>query len=155
MAEGEAGTETPKTGVQVDPYRSFNFKLEVKGLVEGHFTECSGLGIRVHPIRYREGGVGQIVRAIPGAVEYAEVVLRYGLTSSRDLWDWFMKSVSGQVERRNVSVIMLEANNADEALRWNLVNAWPSEWRGATLDALGREAAIEELKLAYDSLDRA
>jgi phage tail-like protein len=144
------------TAGPVDPYRSFNFKLEVKkGLVEGHFTECSGLGIRVHPIRYREGGVGQIVRVIPGAVEYSEVVLRYGLTSSRDLWDWFMKSVRGQVERRNVSVIMLADNNADEALRWNLVNAWPSEWRGATLDALGREAAIEELKLAYDSLDRA
>jgi phage tail-like protein len=142
-------------GAVVDPYRAFNFKLEIRGVVEGHFTECTGLGVRVHPIRYREGGAGQVVRSIPGQVEYAEIVLRYGLTKSRELWDWFMKSVQGNVERRNLSIIMLEPNGVDEALRWNLFSAWPSEWRGAELDALGREAAIEELKLAFDTLERA
>ena len=147
-AQGAAGTV-------VDPYRAFNFKLEIRGVVEGHFTECTGLGIRVHPIRYREGGSGQVVRAIPGQVEYAEVGLRYGLTKSRELWDWFVKSIQGNVERRNLSIIMLEPNGVDEALRWNLFSAWPSEWRGASLDALGREAAIEELKLAFDTLERA
>jgi phage tail-like protein len=152
----DATPSAPTTGAAVDPYRNFNFRLELKkGVVEAGFTGFDGFAARVHPIRYREAGVGQIVRVIPGAVEYSEVVLRYGLTSSRGLWDWFMKSVRGQVERRNVSVIMLAANNADEALRWNLLNAWPSEWRGAPLDALGRELAIEELKLAYDSIDRA
>jgi len=150
-----ADTQTGTAGAVVDPYRAFNFKLEIKGVVEGHFTDCSGLAVRVHPIRYREGGTGQVVRAIPGQVEYSEVSLRYGLTKSRELWDWFLKSVQGTVERRNVSVIMLEPNGVDEALRWNLLNAWPSEWRGAALDALGREAAIEELKLAFDTLERA
>ena len=152
MAEGEAQAAA---GTPVDPYRNFNFRLEIRGVTEAHFTECSGLGIRVHTIRYREGGVGQVVRSIPGAVEYSEVTLRYGLTRSRDLWDWFMRTVRGQVERRNISIVVLEPNGADEALRWNFVNAWPSEWRGAALDALGREAAIEELKLAFDTLERA
>jgi phage tail-like protein len=155
MPDGDATAQAGAAGALIDPYRAFNFKLEIRGVIEGHFTECTGLGIRVHPIRYREGGTGQVVRAIPGQVDYSEVALRYGLTRSRELWDWFMKSVHGQVERRNVSVIILEPNGADEALRWNLFNAWPSEWRGAPLDALGREAAIEELKLAFDTLDRA
>jgi phage tail-like protein len=153
MADGD--TKAGAAGAVTDPYRAFNFKLEIRGVIEGHFTECSGLGVRVHPIRYREGGIGQVVRAIPGQVEYAEVSLRYGLTKSRELWDWFLKSIQGTVERRNVSVIMLEPNGVDEALRWNLLNAWPSEWRGAALDAMGREAAIEELKLAFDTLERA
>lgn len=153
MADGD--TKAGAAGTVTDPYRAFNFKLEIRGVVEGHFTDCSGLGVRVHPIRYREGGTGQVVRSIPGQVEYAEVTLRYGLTKSRELWDWFLKSIQGTVERRNVSVIMLEPNGVDEALRWNLLNAWPSEWRGAALDAMGREAAIEELKLAFDTLERA
>jgi phage tail-like protein len=152
MADGDTRAGA---GTVVDPYRAFNFKLEIRGVIEGHFTDCTGLAVRVHPIRYREGGTGQVVRAIPGQVEYAEVSLRYGLTKSRELWDWFLKSIQGAVERRNVSVIMLEPNGVDEALRWNLLNAWPSEWRGAALDALGREAAIEELKLAFDTLERA
>jgi phage tail-like protein len=143
------------TGTLVDPYRNFNFKLEIQGVVEGHFTECSGLGVRVQPIRYREGGVGQVVRAIPGRVDYAEVTLRYGLTKSLELWNWFMKSVQGQVERRNVSIVVLEPNGSDEALRWNLLDAWPCEWRGAMLDAIANDAAIEELKLAFEKLERA
>jgi phage tail-like protein len=142
-------------GQSVDPFRNFNFKLEIQGVVDGHFTACSGLGARIEPIRYREGGTSQVVRAIPGQVEYAEVTLSYGLTRSQDLWDWFNKGVQGAIERRNVSIILLEPNGVDEAMRWNLINAWASEWSGAPLDALGREIAIEHVKLVFDSLERA
>ena len=143
-----------KVGVTIDPYRNYNFLLQVQDIAEARFTECSGLGMRIHPIHYRESGAGQIVRAIPGPVEYAEVTLRYGLTNSLDLWNWLLLAVKGTVQRRHVSVVMLDPDGAREALRWNLINCWPCEWRGAVLDALGREAAIEELHLAYDSLDR-
>ena len=54
MADGD--TKAGAAGAVTDPYRAFNFKLEIRGVIEGHFTECSGLGVRVHPIRYREGG---------------------------------------------------------------------------------------------------
>ena len=152
-AENAAGGAA--VGQTIDPYRNFNFKLEIQGVVEGHFTAVTGLGARIHPIRYREGGTSQVVRAIPGPVEYAEVTLSYGLTRSHDLWDWFTKGVEGAVERRNVSVIILDPKGVDEALRWNLINAWPSEWSGAPLDALGREIAIEQVKLVFDSMNRA
>jgi phage tail-like protein len=67
-----------------------------------------------------------------------------------------MSSVKGRVERRNVSIIMVGADGADATpgLQWNLAAAWPSEWRGAKLDALGREAAIESLTLVFDSMER-
>ena len=39
-------------------------------------------------------------------------------------------------------------------LRWDLINAWPSRWRGASLDALDREVAIESLTLVFETLDR-
>lgn len=150
----EATAEARQNG-RVDPYRAYNFKLEVQGVTRGHFTECSGLRMRVHPIRYREGGMVQAVRALPGAVDYGEVALRYGLTQSTDLWNWFMTSVRGQVERRNVSILMLAPDGVSEVLRWNLVDAWPCQWEGAPLDAMGREAAIETLNLVFESLDRA
>jgi phage tail-like protein len=151
----DANAQQAQTTGPVDPFRNFQFSLEIRGVVQGHFTQVSGLGVRVHPIRYREGGLGQIVRAIPGPVEYAEVTLKYGLTRSTELWTWFTQAVKGQVERRNVSISVLNTDGATEALRWNLFNAWPSAWHGAPLDAMGREIAIEELKLAFDSLERA
>lgn len=138
-----------------DPYRAYNFKLDIAGVTEGHFTECSGLGVKVESIEYREAGNRQVVRHIPGQVDYAAVTLRYGLTDSRELWDWLTSAVQGRVERKNVSVIMLDAEGNQEVMRWNLVNAWPSEWLGAPLDAMTREVAIESLTLVYDSLERA
>lgn len=138
-----------------DPLRSYNFKVVIQGVTEGHFTQCSGLGVRLGVIRYREGGQGQVARAIPGRVEYADVELRYGLTSSRELWDWLMTAVNGQVVRKNVSLLMLDPQGTTELMRWDLVNAWPSQWRGAMLDAMSQEAAIESLTLVFDTLSRA
>ena len=49
-------------------------------------------------IAYREAGNNQAVRRIPGRVEYSDVVLRYGLTDSLDLWNW-LRSVNGTSSR--------------------------------------------------------
>src|SRR5262245_12906728 len=149
MAEEQAAT-----GAAVDPYRAYNFKLEIQGVTEGHFTECSEMGVSVEAIAYREGGVGEVGHRLPGRVEYADIRLRYGLTSSADLWQWFMSAVKGKVERRNVSIVMLDSDGATEVLRWNLINAWVREWRGALLDALGQEAAIESVTLVFETLER-
>lgn len=137
------------------PYRSYNFKLSIQGVTEGHFTECNGLGVSVDVIRYREAGSDQQLRCLPGPVNYSDVTLRYGLTDSRELWDWLMTAVDGQVERKNISILMLDAEGVNEVMRWNLINAWPSEWRGTMLDAMSREAAIESLTLVFESVDRA
>lgn len=138
-----------------DPLRNFQFRLEIPGVDQGHFTEVSGLGVRVHPIRYREAGIGQIVRTMPGPVDYSEVTLRYGLIRDNALWSWMQATVQGRVERRNISIMMLETDGGSEALRWNLFNAWPCEWQGAPLDALGRDVGVELLRISFDQMERA
>jgi len=152
-AAGAASGAQP--GAFIDPYRAYNFKLVIQGVTEGHFTDCSGLGISVQPIRYREGGTAQVVHCIPGPVTYADVELRYGLTASTELWDWMMLAVAGRVQRKNVSILLLDSDGATEVLRWDLINAWPCQWRGAVLDALNHEVAIESLTLVFETLQRA
>lgn len=144
-----------QAGAIVDPYRAYNFKLEVRGLVEAHFTACTGLGVSVDVIKYREAGVRQIVRTIPGQVDYEPVTLHYGLTNSRDLFDWLMSAVEGKVSRRNVSIMMLNTEGVREVMRWNLSNAWAASWRGAKLDAMSKDVAIESMTLVFDRLERA
>ena len=151
MAEATAAAQT---GAYVDPYRAYNFKLEIQGVTEGHFTECSGMEVKVRPISYREAGNSQVVRYVPGPVEYGAITLRYGLTSSKDLWEWFMSVVKGKVQRKNLSIVTLDSDGVTEVVRWNLVNAWASEWRGAALEASGNEVAIESLTLVFETLER-
>jgi len=147
-------TAAAQPGTWVDPYRAYNFKLLINSVTSGHFTEVGGLGVQVERISYREAGNNSIVRAIPGRVTYPPVVLRYGLTASAELWDWLLTAVNGSVNRRNVSIVMLDSTGATEVLRWNLLNAWPQEWLGAPLDAMSRELAIETLTLAHEGLNR-
>jgi phage tail-like protein len=154
MADQQAAAQ-PAASAYVDPYRAFNFKMEVQGITEGHFTEVSGLEARIVPISYREAGNSQVVHYVPGRTEYGAIVFRYGLTRSRELYDWFMSGVKGSVQRKNISVVLLESNGTTEVMRWNLVNAWVTQWRGAVLDAQSQEVAIETLTLVCETLDRA
>jgi phage tail-like protein len=94
------------------------------------------------------------MRRLPGPVQYGDVTLRYGLSNSNELWQWFLTAVKGTVERKNVSVVMLDADGSTEVVRWNILNAWISEWRGARLDAKGKEVAIETLTLVFETLER-
>lgn len=148
-----ANEKTHDSRVQ-DPYRSYNFKLLIGGNVEAHFLECSGMGIKVNTIEYRESGLKQVVRKIPGPVEYGDVTLKYGLTSSDRLWNWFMKGVEGEVERKNVTIQLLDNAGTTVVMNWNLIDAWPSEWRGAHLDAMGKEIAVESLTLVFETLEK-
>lgn len=92
-----------------------------------------------------------------GLVEYGDITLRYGVTTSKALWEWFMKGAEGKVDglRRNVTIELLKSDRSGEAVRWNLFDAWISEWRGARLDAMGKEIAIESITLVFDKLERA
>jgi phage tail-like protein len=138
-----------------DPYRLYNFKLEINGITEGHFTECSGMDIKIETITYREAGAKVGLRHIPGPVDYGSITLKYGLTNSHDLWDWMIKAANGDVDRRNVSIVMLNSAGSDEVMRWNLVDAWPCEWHGAALSATQKGIAIESLVITYDGITRA
>ena len=142
------------SGTFVDPYRAYNFKLDIGGFTEGHFTECRGMGIHVHAIKYREGGNNQVVHNVPGPVEYGDVTLNFGVTASTVLWDWFMTAVRGRAERKNISILLLDSDGSTEIMRWNLVNAWPSHWQGTVLNTLNHEVAIETLTLVFDTLER-
>jgi len=149
-----SATPTASPGTEIDPFRAYNFKLIVPGVAEAHFTECSGLAARVTPITYKEGGTTQPHR-IPGPVDFAEVTLRYGLTSSRQMWDWFLTAMTGKVQRQNVSIVVLDPDGVTPRVQWDLIRAWATEWRGAPLDALCAEIAIETVSLVYEGLDRA
>lgn len=140
--------------VRSEMYRNFNFLLRIE-TAEIRFTECIGLGMRIEPIRYRESGARSIVRALPGQVAYAEVILRYGLTDSLELWNWLKSTAEGNVQRRNLTIVQLGNDGATPKINWNLFDAWPCQWSGVPFDALGREAAIEEVRLAFDRLERA
>lgn len=91
---------------RVDPYRNFRFLVEIDGIVQAGFSECSGFGSSVEVVEYREGGDLTTVRKLRGLVSYPEISLKWGLTDSRELYDWHLAAVNGAVDRKNGSIII-------------------------------------------------
>jgi len=148
-----AASQGAKPLAASEMYRNYNFLLRIE-TSEIRFTECLGLGMRIEPIRYRESGQQSVVRVLPGPLAYSEVILRYGLSDSLELWNWLKATAEGNVQRRNVTIVQLGNDGASQKINWNLLEAWPCQWSGVPFDTLGREAAIEEVRLAFDRLTR-
>jgi phage tail-like protein len=143
-----------QTGQRVDPLRNFNFLVEIDGIAQASFTECSGLSSTTEVIENREGGDNTTVRKLPGRTSYTNVLLKWGLTSSTELWDWRQQIVDGNIVRKNCSIVMFDLPNSTEVARWNFVRAWPTKWEGPALSAKGSDIAIDTLELAHEGLTR-
>ena len=104
---------------RVDPYKNFRFLLEIDGITQAGFSDCSGFGSNVEVVEYREGGDAATVRKLPGKSSYPDVTLKWGVTDSRELYDWHAAALNGQVMRKNGSIILLD-DIGQEKVRWNL-----------------------------------
>lgn len=139
---------------RVDPYKNYRFLVEIDGIVQGGFSECSGFGSEVEVVEYREGGDDATVRKLRGKASYPDISLKWGITDSRDLYDWHATAVNGQIERKNGSIILLD-DTGQEKIRWNFFNAWASKYEAPSLDAKGSDVAIDTLTLSCERLARA
>jgi phage tail-like protein len=144
-----------QTGQRVDPYRNFNFLVELDGIAQASFTECSGLGSTTEIIETREGGDNTTVRKLPGKTSYSDITLKWGLTDSLELWDWRQQVVDGTVVRKNGSIVVFDLDNHTEVARWNFISAWPTKWESSAFSAKGNEISVDTLVLAHEGLARA
>jgi phage tail-like protein len=137
-----------------DPYKGFNFRVEIDGVSLAAFSEVGGLENETAVIEYRVGGEPNTVRKLPGLTRYANIVLRRGITQDAELWSWRKSIIEGNVDRRNGTIVLLD-DTGNEVVRWNFFQGWICKWEGPALIASGNEVAIETIAIAIERLDRA
>ncbi len=143
-----------QTGQRVDPYGNFNFLVEIDGIRRAAFQEVSGFDSTIDVVEHREGGDNLTPRKLPGMTKYSNIVLKWGITDDTELYAWHRSAVTGNVQRKNGSIVLLD-RQGQEKIRWNFVNAWPSKWDGPDFNAEGNDVAIETLELAHEGIERA
>jgi phage tail-like protein len=140
------------SGTRIDPFRAFNFRVEIDNLTVGSFSECSGLSSDGDAVDYREGtDIPLNVRKLVGLRKYANVVLKRGYTQNRELWDWYTNIVNGIPDRRNGTIILMDEERND-VMRWNIENAWINKIEAPTFKANGNEVAMESVELVHEGL---
>jgi phage tail-like protein len=136
-----------------DPYANFNYLLEIGGITNAGFAECSGLNIENTPIEYREGNDALTPHKQPGLMKFGNITLKRGVTQNPELVTWLKTVSDGDVERRPVSIILQDELH-QPVVRWNLREAWPCKWTGPDLKANASEISMESLEICHEGLER-
>ncbi|MCH9693185.1 MAG: phage tail protein [Gammaproteobacteria bacterium] len=135
-------------------FRNFGFKLMIGAEPVGFFLKVTGLGMSTEIIEYREGGMPGNVRKLPGRTDVNDITLEHGVANSASLWNWLDACSKGQIERRNVCIILLGTDGQEEVARWNLTNCWPSRSEISDFDARGNEVLLATVTLTTENLEQ-
>jgi phage tail-like protein len=140
-------------GLRVDPYQSFNFVVEIEGLLAGGFSSVTGLAIEVESYEYREGGQNEFVHRFAGPTRHPPLMLKHGLSPIDGLWGWHQDVVAGDITRRNGTIYLLNQAQVP-VLWWHFREALPLKWNGPELQAENATVAFETVELAHRGLSR-
>jgi phage tail-like protein len=140
------------TDTRNDPFRGFNFRVEIDGIGVAGFSEVSGLTADGDPADYREGTDAiNNVRKLVALRKFPVMVFKRGFIKDDTLWKWYVRIANGEPDRRNGSVVLQNEAHKD-VMRWNFENAWINKIEGPALKAAGNEVAIESMELCHEGL---
>jgi phage tail-like protein len=140
------------------PLQVFRFEISFKrtgsdvAVCSGAFAECTGLEATMEPKVIKSGGENYGAYQRPGVVSFATVVLKRGMTKTRDLFKWFQMVNGGAYAYRLSAEIAMKNPGDETVVTWSLDNCLPVKFKAADLNAKGTDVGIEELHLAHEGL---
>jgi len=137
------------------PFTGFRFKVEINGVVQAHFSSVSGLSIETEVVPMQQGGNNTYVHQLKGQTKYGNIVLKRGVTTSKEFHDWVKKSVNHETDkppRENGSIVVFDDDGQTAKATWEFVRAWPCKYEGPSFDTNSSAALIETLELAHEGL---
>jgi phage tail-like protein len=148
-----AAAAVQRSGKHLDPFKAYNFFVEVEGILVGGFTSVSGLESKMEVLTIREGGVNNKAYKLGGQVSYSDIILESGITALDPVWLWYQSTLQGQIKRKNGSIYLL--NDMGIPYVWyDFYNAWPIEWQGPSLDASQTLVATQRFVLAHEGIKK-
>ncbi len=136
-------------------------------LCGGAFSEATGFELTMESRSIREGGRNWGEHQRSGPTKFAPIVLKRGVTTLDDLWQWFDLTTRGANYgyRLQGEILVLgnpSASVANGALQsvadnpvlvWKLYGVLPTRFKGPDLSATASQVAIEEITLVHEGLE--
>jgi phage tail-like protein len=144
----EIQEKNPRGTKRIDPYSTFNFRVEIGSILMGGFSEVSGLRVETEVYSIKEGGMNAFEHKLPKSTKFSDITLKRGITDM-EMYDWYKEVINGNIERKSGSIILYERGRQKE-MRWDFVDAYPVKWEGATFSASGNAIATETLVLTHN-----
>ncbi|HEV8549207.1 MAG TPA: phage tail protein, partial [Polyangiaceae bacterium] len=141
------------------PFTSFNFAVDINvpdvssRVCNGAFAECDGLELTMEVKTIREGGNNGRQLRLTGPLNFGQLTLKRGMTAGFDLWKWMNGVLANPGLRADAEVVVLGPDGREERARFILSRCVPIKLKAPPLNAKDGLVAVEELQLAYESLE--
>jgi phage tail-like protein len=138
--------------------KKFLFTVEIAGVAWAGFQKCGEIKMTTALVyQYEQMGDLPVANGSPGRIKTADVVLERGASEDLDLWHWYLQvnraaAGTGAVEARYKRTANVVRRDRDGIVlrRWELRNAWPTEYSAGDSDGTADANVIESVTLAYD-----
>lgn len=130
---GAGGLEVPgagrRTAARRDPYRDFNFRVGLDGVVLAGVSRVSALRRSAEIIEHREGGEPEAVQRLPGRLVFQPFALERALDADTTFEDWADQlRTPGAALRKDVRIEILDQAGRP-FLAYDVLRCWPSAYR--------------------------
>jgi phage tail-like protein len=163
--ESALGTARPDRTVpgRTDPYRNFKFRVKWDGAYIAGITRITALRRTAQIVEYRDGAEPNVVRLIPGRMEYEPLTLERGVTNDTAFEDWANQvraaAVGGGPEvtvshRKNIRIELL-SDAGQPVIAYDVYRCWPSAYQPLPDLEAGKSARlVESLTLVHEGWER-
>jgi len=142
-----------KTAQRTDPYRGFNFRVEIDSTTVASFSEVTGLTVEGDAVDYREGkDVVNSVRKLVGLRKYSPITLKRGMLKVTTMFGMYVLTATGSANARRSGSIVLCDETQKDVLYFNFSNGFINKIEGPHLTASGNEVAVESAEIVHEGL---
>lgn len=127
-------------------YPAFRFTVEIEGIAQAAFTECTLPTIEWEIETVKEGGLNTHVHQLLGQRKESRLTLKNGVGTSQ-LLQWYIDTMNQKFVQRDVTIKMLDSQ-LETVLCWHIKKAHPIKWSGPQFKASDSSIAIQTLELA-------
>jgi phage tail-like protein len=130
------------------PLPKFHFSVEWGG-TKIAFTEVSGLNKEMDIIEHRVGSSPEFFKKkMPGLQKLSNISLKRGVfAGDNEFYQWYNTVVMNTVERRNITISLLNENHAPVVV-WKVKDCFIVSLKCSDMKADANEAAIDTVEIA-------
>ena len=139
------------------PTNHFRLTLAGKEAV-GQFREVSGLDNESEIVEQKEVDAqgNPVVIKVNGNLKWSNIELKRGLDTDKGLWEWrYMVETKGPDAARTDCTLELLDYDGSAIATYNITQAWPSKYTGASMNAGSNEIAVEGITICHEGFKRA
>ena len=140
------------------PRPTNHFRLTVGGKeAAGQFREVTGLDAENEVVEQKQTnaqGMVEIMK-VPGGMKWSNIELKRGVDIDKGLWEWrYQVETGGPDAARTDCTLELCDYDGSPIATYTVLQAWPSKYTGAAMNAGSNEVAVEAMTICHEGFKR-